>query len=129
MFSYHYAYKDSSDEAAEQIVASESLNFDAPNAECSTCDADRDADCDANEPSSGEARSLGLLRRLGVGVVAPARLRLLLSVDESASADCKDVLAYRSSSSWLKVLAGQSASSKLNGSPTGSVGVVMGVGM
>lgn len=68
------------------MVASESLNRDAPNADCSGCD------CEANEPSSGEARSLRLLRRLSVGVTAAARLRLLLSVDE-ASGERGDELA------------------------------------
>lgn len=78
-----FIHKDSSEEAAEQMVASESLNLDAPRAECSGCD------CEANEPSRGEARSLRLLRRLGVGVIALPRLKLLLSVDET-SPDCDD---------------------------------------
>lgn len=79
------------------MVASESLNLDAPRAECSGCD------CEAKDPSRGEARSLRLLSRLGVGVTALPRLRLLLSVVETSSStgDCDeecDEWAYRSSS-------------------------------
>lgn len=81
--SVEYFYRDSSEEAAEQMVASESLNLDAPRAECRGCD------CEAKDPSRGDARSLRLLRRLGVGVAALPRLRQLLSVDET-SPDCEE---------------------------------------
>jgi len=68
------------------MVASESLNLDAPNADCKGCDSER------KDPRRGEANSLRLLRMLGVGVRILPRLRLLLFV-EDPSPECDKELS------------------------------------
>jgi len=109
------------EEVAEQTVASESLSRSRspsspiPWAESMGCE-----EGEAKDSSSGVTSSSRLLRGVGVGVAPP--LRLLLSVEELLPKDW-DCEEYRSKSSWLKVLAGQSGSSG-----DSRVGVARGVG-